>query len=69
MCKAVELAGGAPTAMMLNLEPVFVMILDAILLGETLTVPRIIGSAMVIGVVVIFEAWRNRKPNAVEPAR
>jgi drug/metabolite transporter (DMT)-like permease len=61
MFKAVQLAGGAPTAMLLNLEPVFVMILAALFLGEDLTLPRILGSAMVIGAVVVSEAWRNRK--------
>jgi drug/metabolite transporter (DMT)-like permease len=60
MFKAVQWAGGAPTAMILNLEPVFVLVLAAILLGESLTLPRIIGSAMVIGAVVVSEAWRNR---------
>jgi drug/metabolite transporter (DMT)-like permease len=61
MYKAVELAGGAPTAMILNLEPVFVMGLAAVLLGEELTLPRILGSAMVIGAVVVSEAWRSRR--------
>jgi drug/metabolite transporter (DMT)-like permease len=66
MYKAIELAGGAPTAMVLNLEPVFVTFLAAVLLDETLTVPRLLGSAMVIGAVVVSEAWRNRKAVTVE---
>ena len=66
MYKAVELAGGAPTAMVLNLEPVFVMVLAALLLGEALTLPRLLGSAMVIGAVVVSEAWRNRRTVAAE---
>jgi drug/metabolite transporter (DMT)-like permease len=66
--KSIELAGGAPTAMMFNLEPVFVMFLAAILLDEALTIPRLLGGAMVIGSVVIFEAWRNRRSAAAEPA-
>ena len=64
--KAIELVGGAPTAMMLNLEPVFVMFLAALFLGEDLTLPRLVGGAMVIGAVVMSEAWRNRKAIAVE---
>jgi drug/metabolite transporter (DMT)-like permease len=68
MFKAVQLAGGAPTAMLLNLEPVFVMILAALFLGEELTLPRILGSAMVIGAVVVSEAWRNRKAAALQVA-
>jgi|GEM_PF-4144321 len=65
MFKAVQWAGGAPTAMLLNLEPVFVMFLAALLLGEELSLPRLLGSAMVIGAVVVSEAWRNRKTVAV----
>jgi len=64
--KAIELLGGAPTAMIFNLEPVFVIFLAAMLLGEDLTLARLLGSAMVIGAVVVSEAWRNRKAVAVE---
>lgn len=66
MFKAVELAGGAPTAMLLNLEPVFAIGLAALLLGEELTLPRIIGSLLVIGAVAVSEFVRNRKDVAVE---
>lgn len=66
--KAIELIGGAPTAMIFNLEPVFVIFLAAILLGEDLSLPRLLGSAMVIGAVVVSEAWRNRKTAVVECA-
>ena len=66
MYKAVQWAGGAPTAMLLNLEPVFVMFLAALLLGEALSLPRLLGSAMVIGAVAVSEAWRNRKVAAAE---
>lgn len=68
MFKAVELAGGAPTAMLLNLEPIFVIGLAALLLGEELTLPRVIGSLLVIGAVVVSEISRNRKGVAVELA-
>ncbi|WP_119274838.1 DMT family transporter [Taklimakanibacter deserti] len=68
MFKAVQWAGGAPTAMLLNLEPVFVMFLAALLLGEELSLPRLLGSAMVIGAVAVSEAWRNRKAVAIEAA-
>jgi drug/metabolite transporter (DMT)-like permease len=64
--KAIELIGGAPTAMIFNLEPVFVIFLAAMLLGEELTLARIFGSAMVIGAVAVSEAWRSRKTRAAE---
>jgi drug/metabolite transporter (DMT)-like permease len=67
MFKAVEFAGGAPTAMLLNLEPVFVIGLAALLLDEDLTLPRILGSTLVIGAVVVSEIARNRTDVAVEP--
>ena len=67
MFKAVEFAGGAPTAMLLNLEPVFAIGLAALLLGENLTLPRILGSALVIGAVVVSEIARKGKDVAVEP--
>jgi len=66
MFKAVELAGGAPTAMVLNLEPVFAIGLAALFLGEALTLPRLFGSALVIGAVVLSEFARGRKEAAVE---
>jgi len=68
MFKAVEFAGGAPTAMTLNLEPVFAIMLAAPVLGETLTLPRLSGSALVIGAVVVSELSRNRKKAVVELA-
>lgn len=67
MFKAVEFAGGAPTAMVLNLEPVFAIGLAALLLGEELTLPRLFGSALVIGAVVLSEYARGGKDVAVEP--
>ena len=66
--KAIELIGGAPTAMISNLEPVFVIFLAAMLLDEELTLTRVFGSAMVVGAVVVSEAWRSRKPAAIECA-
>jgi drug/metabolite transporter (DMT)-like permease len=68
MFKAVEFAGGAPTAMVLNLEPVFVIGLASLLLDEHLTLPRILGSVLVIGAVVVSELARRGKgvaPKAV----
>lgn len=67
MFKAVEFAGGAPTAMLLNLEPVFAIGLASLLLGEELTLPRILGSTLVIGAVVVSEIARKGKDVAVEP--
>lgn len=61
MYKAVELAGGAPTAMILNLEPVFVMGLASVLLDEKLTVPGVLGGILVIGAITVAEYWRNRR--------
>jgi drug/metabolite transporter (DMT)-like permease len=69
MYKAIELIGGAPTAMIFNLEPVFVIFLAAMLLGEELTLTRAFGSALVIGAVVVSEAWRNREAVAARPIR
>ena len=66
--KAIELVGGAPTAMILNLEPVFVMLLAAPLLGEEPTLPRLLGGAMVIGAVVVSEASRNRNAATIGTA-
>jgi drug/metabolite transporter (DMT)-like permease len=66
MFKAVQWAGRAPTAMMLNLEPVFVMFLAAALLDDALSLPRLLGSFMVIGAVVVSEAWRNHKAVAAQ---
>jgi drug/metabolite transporter (DMT)-like permease len=66
--KAIELAGGASTAMTFNLEPVFVMFLAAILLDEALTFPRLLGGAMVIGSVIVSETWRSRRTGAIELA-
>ena len=54
--------------MVLNLEPVFVIGLAALLLGEDLTVPRVLGGALVIGAVVVSEIYRGRKDAiAIEP--
>lgn len=61
MFRAVTYAGGSATAMVLNLEPVFVIGLAALLLGEDLTVPRVLGGALVIGAVVVSEICRGRK--------
>jgi drug/metabolite transporter (DMT)-like permease len=67
MFKAVEFAGGAPTAMLLNLEPVFAIGLASLLLGEDLTLARVLGSTLVIGAVVVSEIARKGKDVAVEP--
>lgn len=67
MFRAVTFCGAAPTAMVLNLEPVFVLFLAAMLLGEDLTLPRLLGGALVIGAVVVSEIVRGRKDVVVEP--
>jgi drug/metabolite transporter (DMT)-like permease len=53
--------------MLLNLEPVFAIGLASLLLGEELTLARILGSTLVIGAVVVSEIARNRTDVAVEP--
>lgn len=65
MFRAVTLCGAAPTAMVLNLEPVFVLFLAATLLGEELTLPRLLGGALVIGAVVMSEIVRGRRDVAI----
>lgn len=67
MFRAVTLAGAAATAMVLNLEPVFVIGFAAALLGEDVTIPRVLGGALVIGAVVVSELVRGRKDVVVEP--
>lgn len=65
MFRAVTFAGAAPTAMVLNLEPVFVIFLAAAFLSEDLTLPRLLGAALVIGAVVVSEVTRGRKDAVV----
>ncbi|HTN97270.1 MAG TPA: EamA family transporter, partial [Nordella sp.] len=60
-------AGGAATAMVLNLEPIFVIFLAAAFLGEDLTLPRVLGTALVIGAVVVSEVTRGRRDVVIEP--
>lgn len=67
MFRAVAFAGGAATAMVLNLEPVFVIFLAAALLSEDLTLPRLLGAALVIGAVVVSEVTRGRRDVVIEP--
>lgn len=68
----VQLIGGTPAAMVLNLEPVFTVILAAALLGQTLTPKHLIGGALVIGAVVLSQAldlWQARgRAEAASPA-
>jgi len=62
MFKAIEMAGGATTAMVLNLEPIFVVLLAAMWLGEALTWNRLAGSLLVVAAVVFSEYWRLKRP-------
>ncbi|MGF7159416.1 drug/metabolite transporter (DMT)-like permease [Rhodoligotrophos appendicifer] len=60
MFKSVELTGGASTSMILNIEPIIVVMLAAVFLGEALTWPRLIGGFAVVGAVVVSEFYRSR---------
>ena len=53
---AIKFSGPARTAMILNLEPIVAMVAAALLLGESLAAPQYLGSALVIGALML-SAW------------
>ncbi len=59
MFRGVKLIGPAPTAMIMNVEPVLTVLLAASLLGEQLTPVRILGGVIVLGAVIASE-WIER---------
>ncbi|WP_170984332.1 DMT family transporter [Rhodoligotrophos defluvii] len=60
MYKAIELAGGPTSAMVFNLEPIFVVVLAAAFLDEGWTWSRALGSMVVVSAIVVAEWWRSR---------
>lgn len=65
MFKGVSLIGAAPTAMLMNLEPVFTIALSVAVLSEALTGRRLAGGAVVILAVVVSQ--RLSRPVGPEP--
>lgn len=61
MYKGVEVLGPTPTAMVLNLEPVFTMLLAVVVLMEELTLPRVIGAGVVLAAVASSQ-WLSAHP-------
>ncbi|MFO1172270.1 MAG: DMT family transporter [Hyphomicrobiaceae bacterium] len=55
MYEGVRRIGGAPAAMLMNLEPVMTIALAPFVLGEHLTAMHIIGGLLVIGAVYVSE--------------
>ncbi|MEZ5775027.1 MAG: DMT family transporter [Hyphomicrobiaceae bacterium] len=55
MFKGVELIGGAPAAMIMNLEPILTITFAILFIGETLTPARACGGALVIGAVAVSQ--------------
>lgn len=68
MFKAIEMAGGPTTAMVLNLEPIFVVLLASLFLDETLTWNRVSGSLLVVAAVIVSEYWRSRRSRVLADA-
>lgn len=58
--------GPVRTSIISTIEPFFTAALGALLLGETLTVPTIVGGGMIASAVVLLE-WTGRPP-ATTPA-
>ena len=67
MFRGVHLIGPAPTAMVMNLEPVFTIALAAALLSEELSSRKLIGAAAVLAAVVASQLLLKRR-RAMPPA-
>ena len=52
---AVHASGAAPTAMVMNLEPVFTIAMSFWILNEAVSLQRLIGATIVIGSVVLSQ--------------
>ena len=61
MFRGVHLIGPAPTAMVMNLEPVFTIALAVTLLAETLSDRKLIGAAVVLAAVVASQLLVKRR--------
>ena len=59
--QAIKKIGGSIFALILNLEPVVILLLAWLVIGETLTIARITGIAMVVLALVVSH-WRNPQP-------
>jgi drug/metabolite transporter (DMT)-like permease len=60
--------GAAPTAMVMNLEPVFTIALAVGLLSETLSGRKLIGAAVVLAAVGTSQLLLKRRPRPATPA-
>jgi len=62
MFRGVHLIGPAPTAMVMNLEPVFTIALAVVLRGEVLGGRKLIGAAVVLTAVFASQRLLRRRP-------
>lgn len=68
MFRGVHMIGAAPTAMVMNLEPVFTIALAVGLLSETLSGRKLIGAAVVLAAVGTSQLLLKRRPRPATPA-
>lgn len=68
MFRAVHLIGPAPTAMVMNLEPVFTIALAVVLRGEGLGARKLVGAAVVLAAVMVSQRLLKRRPGPATPA-
>ena len=61
MFRGVHLIGAAPTAMVMNLEPVFTILLSVVLLSEGLSGRKLLGAAAVILAVIASQILAARR--------
>jgi drug/metabolite transporter (DMT)-like permease len=64
MFKGVNLIGAAPTAMLMNMEPVFTLVLSFVVLSEDLSGRKILGAAIVLGAVIVSQLLSARRLRA-----
>jgi drug/metabolite transporter (DMT)-like permease len=68
MFRGVHLIGPAPTAMVMNLEPVFTIALAVVLLAEAMSIRKLFGAAVVLAAVVASQLLLKRRPGPATPA-
>lgn len=56
---AFRFIGAAQTALLMNLEPVVIMIMARIVVGETLTISRVCGMLLVV-IALLLSQWRDK---------
>jgi drug/metabolite transporter (DMT)-like permease len=61
MFKGVNLIGAAPTAMLMNMEPVFTLALSFVVLSEDLSARKILGAAAVLCAVIASQLLSARR--------